>query len=121
MTRRLLAIAFAAVLIGTTASGAWASPKNRVTRVLRCDNGERITVEYVHPESSAALPNGLHIVDSTSNFVFHTLVVTDPETGEVVFEAINTGVDNNRQLTTCRYRSSSNFNITLTGFFTPQG
>ena len=122
---RVQAILAALVLGGLSAPAALAEPINANTRVvtMSCENGEKITVQYERPATSAALPNALRIVDSTTAFNFRSLTVVSPS-GEILQDSPNGlhGAEQNQDLLTCSYVSPTSGNtLIVTGFFTPVG
>jgi hypothetical protein len=136
MRRLVLLLAAMALALVVAAGVAFADPinsKNAQIITFNC-GGEQVTAVSVINNRAAAV----NLVGTTGNFVATqfagTVTITDPATGEVVFEdafvdPIGQGKKNGLQgsLTTCETTLSFEdpegtvtLDLTVTGFFTPR-
>jgi hypothetical protein len=117
MTRRLFTIAITcAVALCASAATASADPTGEPVE-FQCSNGETLTVTLGPPKNNSSV---VYVIESTSIFVVKRLVITDPETGEVLisFDRGLNGFDPD-QLVTCE-ADAFGVHFLTQGFSTPR-
>jgi hypothetical protein len=118
--RRILVLLTAALtlflVIGIAAGPAGADPANKNTLHITLNCGTAPPVEAVFELSSA---DSFHVVSTSSNFLWKSLLYTTPS-GQI--GEIERGIEGggHANLVTCRYTGPVSGNqYTVTGFFTP--
>jgi hypothetical protein len=117
-------LAFAALVASVSMVAApaiaAASSSNFITLTATCDNGDTITFSFAPDNGQGAFPRDLHVVDSTSTFTVHEIILTRLSDGAIFTVGTTAGVDRNLELVSCS-RTGQNFAFTWIGFFTPAG
>jgi len=115
----LRTLALSALVALATAAPAAGDPgaknPNTQTRTLVCDNGLTVDATF-----AGALGSNFNVTIDQSVFVYKSISVFRPLTGET--EVDERGIQGfaAEALTTCRYTSPSGAQVTAIGFFTPR-